>query len=405
VSAPAKGLGLTAKDLETSPWDWMTKFRKGKVYQPDADGDPAADPNGCIPKLALISGAGYDLRGRSLLSLGAASGLYELGLAEAAVRRGGQPAAVDLVDTDAEALETAAEKARGLGLTDFRTVRSAADEFRIERHYDVCFFLSLYHHYDRLGPTFRSRGMRVLEEIGRTCRTLFFETGQTDDTVPGSELWPRMLEMGSYPSPAHWLESRVPEITGYDGFVRLGTNPATNRHLYVFWKSHAVSVDARFDAAIEASAGADAPGVGLLALDRTAAGEIVALMEGGVRPLAEVAGTLAGGRWLLDCRFSHGAVDAAGERDSHFVGAVLSELPADSYVLLLRETGALAAIPQGVNAAFRIDAESEEDALLQLTTAAYSGFTLVAADRRWARGTLPDAARSLGVRTVFVTGG
>ena len=395
MSAPANGgLGLKAKDVDASLWDWMTRFRKGKVYQPDADGDPAADPNGCIPKLALITGAGYDLGGRSLLSLGAASGLYELGLAEAAVRRGTPPSTVHLVDTDADALATATARAESLGLTDFRAVRAAADEFAIERRYDVGFFLSLYHHYDRLGSAFRSRGMRVLGDMGRSCTTLFFETGQTDDTVPGSELWPRMLEMGSYASPAQWLESRVPEMTGYDSFLCLGTNPRTSRHLYVFWKARPVVLSAD---------GQDA-GFGELALERAPGGAIVASGPDGTRPLPEAAASLAGGTWLLDCRFARGVDEAERDRDFRYVAAVLGGLPRESFALLLNDTGALASVPAEVNAAFRIDAQSQDDAVLQLRTAVFSGFTLVAVPARLAKGALAEAARELGVRLAVTAG-
>jgi hypothetical protein len=370
-----------------SPWEWMARMRVGKVYQPAGPADAAADPNGCLPKLGLIENAGYDLGGRSLVSLGAASGLYELGLAEAAVRRGTRPSAVHLVDTDADALATAAARAAELGLADFRTVRAAADEFTFERRYDVCFFLSLYHHYDRLGSAFRSRGMRVLQEIGQRCATLFFETGQTDDTVPGSELWPRMLEMGSYPSPTHWLESRVPEMTGYDSFVRLGTNPATNRHLYVFWKARRVALDASRGTAF-----------GELALDRAPGGAITAAGPEGVRPLAEAAASLADGQWMLHCTFSHGTPEAARDRDFRYVQAVLDGVPREAYVLVLTETSALSSVPDGMNAAFRVSARSEEDAVLQLRTAAYSGFTMAAAPPEAAGAALADAARSLGVR-------
>ena len=114
-------------------------------------------------------------------------------------------------------------------------VLGAAERYSWNRRFDVCLFLSLYHHYDRLGPEARQVGDDILRMIGRQCQTLFFETGQTDDTVAGAAAWRDQLAMSSWPTPEAWLEAEVPRLTGYRHWRCLGTSAQTQRKLYVFW--------------------------------------------------------------------------------------------------------------------------------------------------------------------------
>ncbi|MDB4951938.1 MAG: hypothetical protein JWM27_4587 [Gemmatimonadetes bacterium] len=395
----------------------LARMRRGTRYQP-APGAPDAaadddDPNGCLPKLRLLLDTGFDLAGSSMLSLGASSALYELEMARAAAGRAcepGAPQAVHLVDLDADALKVAADGFAELHVPDFRAVRATADGFAFERAYDVCFFLSLYHHYDRLGGDYRTRGARVLREIGRHCQTLFFETGQTDDTVPGSERWPAMLEMAAHESPAAWLEARIPEMTGYDSFARLGTNPRTRRHLYAFWRARPVDAAPAFAAGVFPAArpAGTAGETAVVAVDREPGGGLAwsAPAGGSSAPLGEGVDAVKGRSAFIDCRFT--GADVPAEERSAGIGEVVAALAGvdpRSYVLLLGHTGALRDVPDGVNAAYRVRCGDEADVPGRLRTAAFSGFGMACVDERLRTPAVRELAAGLGLRLVFASDG
>ncbi|HET7463667.1 MAG TPA: hypothetical protein VFJ82_20600 [Longimicrobium sp.] len=400
-------------DVATELFAWLAARRKGTVYQPDPE-PGADDPNGCLPKLKLLLECGYDFSGRSLLSLGASSALYEAALAHQA-RRGAcgreRPgvSAAHLVDTDAGALEHARERFEGSGAADVRTIRALAHEFTPERRYDAGFFLSLFHHYDRLGPRLRALGFGVLEALGRHCRTLFFETGQTGDRVPGAEHWPALLEMASWPSPQAWIETRIPELTGHDAFRRLGTNPATGRHLYAFWRARrpaAGLAGVRFAPLREIDALDDGPpdadGIALR-VDPSSPALPVVLPGGGRVALDAVLARAAGRALWVDA-----APAAPGGWEPAALGrlaATLRAAPLRGAIVRVAGLDAVDALPRDAGVCWAAEGECEAGVRGVLATAALSGVPLVSLPPRWNTAAVHAAARGQGVALAFADGG
>ena len=222
---------LSAADRR-EPWAWFERGRGVTPYQPVDDDGATPDPNGCRAKLAMLRAAPLDLSGAAVVSFGAHSGYYEYHLARLArdVR------ALHLVDTSATALAAARARCAPLSIADCQTFECPAARFSFARNYDICLLLSVWHHYDRLGATLRARGIELLRAIGRHCRVLAFETGQSDDRQRGAEHWPLLLDMATAPTPADWIERQIPAWTGYDAWRCLGANPATGRLLYLFYR-------------------------------------------------------------------------------------------------------------------------------------------------------------------------
>lgn len=396
--APVEAAGTgTQTGAGNDVWAWLAARRRGTVYQPDPD-DGGDDPNGCIPKLHLLLECGYGFSGRSLLSIGASSALYEAALAHQA-RRGacGSPAApmsiAHLVDTDTAALEHARERFDGAGVDDLRLIRALAHEFAPERRYDAGFFLSLYHHYDRLGGHMRALGFQVLETIAGHCRTLFFETGQTGDRVPGAREWPALLEMAKWPSPEAWIETRVPELTGYDAFRRLGTNPATGRHLYAFWRARkmgpALSPGGAFGDGGETSPR-------LIPVEIDPSGQ-TSSVDGERRRSIDEVFAQDDAPLILDVHVDNAAPSSA-------LAALAEQVrPArpSGCVLQLRRLDEIDAVPAGVDVCWAADAACEAEAREALTTAALSGVPLVSLPARWNTASILGAARAEGVRLAF----
>jgi len=363
------------------PWSLLARLRKGRPpYQPEPE-SAAGDPNGCIPKLDLLLATRFDFAGKSMVSLGASGALYESRLA----RRSPGVRAAHMIDTDPASLKQAEERFAPAAVAELRLIQCRAHDFAFRRDYDVCFFLSLFHHYDRLGGAHREQGFAVLRDIGRHCATLFFETGQSDDTVPGSEEWPRFLEMAGGVSPVEWLESRIPEVTGYDAFRRLGTNPRTRRHMYVFWRRRPAVLDAAL-----------LDGAARLRVDLAEGGEPVV---GG----APLAAALPAGPVVLDLAFT----GAETPDEIRFPGAArvaeaVRELAPERVAVGVRDTALARAVPAECELCL-VAAADEEGALAAVETAAYSGVGLVALAPGALSAAVRAAALDFGVRAV-VTG-
>ncbi len=228
-------------------WAWFGARRRGTRYQPTLGANPGEDLNGCVPKLAHLRAAAYELAGAHVVGVGCSSGYYESQLAQDARERLGHGAAhATLIDTDAVALAEAVAALPVSRAADVRHFLGAAENIAWTQTYDLCVFLSLYHHYDRLGAAARRTGDDVLQAIGAHCQTMVFETGQTNDTVAGSGVWRHRLAMDDWSSPTAWLEAEVPRLTGFSRWHVLGTNPVTQRHLYIFWHRTAVTPPAHF---------------------------------------------------------------------------------------------------------------------------------------------------------------
>lgn len=394
---------------------WLAARRTGTVYQPDPQ-PGADDPNGCLPKLELLLECGYDFSGRSLLSLGASSALYEAALAHRARRgacgreRPGMSAA-HLVDTDEGALEQARARFDGSGTGDVRTIRALAHEFAPDRRYDACFFLSLFHHYDRLGPRLRDLGFGILRTIANHCRTLFFETGQTGDRVPGAADWPALLEMASWPSPQAWLETRIPEITGYDRFRRLETNPATGRHLYAYWRARPPSaglggvlfVPLKIDRTDDGRPDGSNEAAGIALRVDPSAPDLPVVFPGGERVALDAGIARAAGRALwID-------VDPARAKDPDpaalaRIADLLRAAPHPS-IVRVPDLDWMDALPADVTPCWAAEGECEAEVRGVLATAALSGVPLVSLPARWNTAAVHAAARGQGVALAFAEGG
>ncbi|MEO8561604.1 MAG: hypothetical protein ABI601_05990 [bacterium] len=244
MSAIGRALRTEAEPAPDAIWQWFGRLRGGLHYQPGAgSGDVEAgdaDPNGCAAKLEMLRSSRYRFSDARMLSLGCNAGYYERHLiAEVdGVRQtgGSRRATAHLVDTDVAALTQAREAVLAAGAARVRVFAGPGERCRLAPSYDVALFLSLYHHYDRLGGRTRAIGRRLLARVGRRAQTMFFETGQNDDTVRGADRWRDTLEMGRSSRATDWLETAVPDIAGYDAWRRLGTNPQTGRALYVYWR-------------------------------------------------------------------------------------------------------------------------------------------------------------------------
>ena len=402
---------VSSASLPLDPWAWLARLRRGKpAYQPATTLADADDPNGCIPKLELLLGCHYDVAGKRVISLGASGGLYEYHLARRAIEvRGRGISAAHLVDSDEASLHDADRRFAGLAVDDFQLFRCLAHEFRFEGTYDICLFLSLFHHYDRLGPTIREQGFELLRDIGRRCTTLFFETGQSDDTVPGADLWPTFLEMARYPSPSAWLESRVPELTGYDAFRRLGINPRTRRQLYVYWRARPLNLAPAFGRCpfVPADIGSprgDAEAV-VLRVDVTPSGVVGCAApddRAELVPLETALDRVERRDVLVDCVFT-----GAGTADIEWAPALarvveaLRAVPNRHAVLGLRNTAAMRAVPSTTNVCLVV-AGGGDPALRCMHTAAYSGVPVVCLEEGADTGAARVAAEEFGIRLIRV---
>jgi hypothetical protein len=353
----------------------------------------------------------FPFAGASLLSLGSSSALYEYVIACAAVDSGRHLSAVHLVDTDTACLHAAAGRFRDTGVGDLRLFCRPADEFVFEREYDIALFLSLYHHYDRLGPRFRARAVALLGEVGRHCRALFFETGQSDDTAVGSERWPLLLDMATAKSPAAWIESRVPEYTGYDAFRTLGRNPCTNRHLYVFWRRRPLKLEPPLRALVEAGEASsplpecavtrltvelDAGGVPVWSAAPARHGQ-----SGSYRPPLPLTmlRTLDAPSVVVDCRFTLPDMSQSKRGDALArVAAALMEWPLGRALLCVHDPAGLESVPAALPVSVDLRVNTETARLERLAAAAYAGIRLGLTDARGRTARVRRLADELGLQ-------
>jgi hypothetical protein len=224
--------------IRTGVWQWLHRRRLANSYQPDAT-TTAADRNGCAAKLSAITSSGIDASDKALVSLGASRGYYETGIAKSLTSPGRPLRRAHLVDVDAEALQDGASALSAANVARVRVDARAAEAVRWEARYDIALFLSLFHHYDRLGGSFRETGLSLLSQLAARSQMLLFETGQSDDGQANAEEWRASLLMRGR-EPLDWLQTDVRSITGYTGFRHLGTNPVTNRHLCLYWHAAAL---------------------------------------------------------------------------------------------------------------------------------------------------------------------
>jgi hypothetical protein len=341
-----------APDAHDSVWAWFAARRRGTRYQPPASdpeappeaGAPPDDPNGCVPKLAALRASAYPFVGARLLSLGCNAGYYE-----AELLRGGADARhgrVHLVDNDPEALADAERVVRARGVRRVRAWCGPAERAPLDDAYDAALFLSLYHHYDRLGGAARETGRRLLAAVGRRAQTLLFETGQSDDRVHGAERWTGRLEMSGASTPERWLTEVVPELAGYDAWRPLGRNPRTNRLLYAYWRERR-PVPAAFAE----------PGAAYRVGVRVRDGAVVARAPGASGWAPADAALGPGGRRpvLLDC-----AAAPATALDLRRVVRWAAGLPRDRFALVVADARALRHVPHDVAAAVRPPTAAEE---------------------------------------------
>ncbi len=381
-------------------WQWFGRMRQGTRYQPLPDADvlapdiPApdeasADPNGCVPKLALLRTSGYRFAGARILSLGCNAAYYERHLiadgmtSNAAVR--GRRTSVHLVDTDAATLAEALEAVKQAGAARVRTFAGPAERCRLSVAYDVTLFLSLYHHYDRLGGKAREAGRRLLARAGQRSQTMFFETGQSDDTVNGAGPWRDSLEMGATGT-VQWLESAVPAIAGYDAWRRLGVNPRTQRALYIYWRNRC------------------APAAPLLnGAGRDDGPLVVRLDEGGAPLAAAVAAALAGRERrpvLWDCAFTREPVsDAARTAGLAALLEATASLSAHEHAVVVHDPHALRWLPLHVPVMVDIGAGDIAERFGSLATACCAGARVIRVGTDDGDA-LTSAASAFGARVV-----
>ncbi|GJG89795.1 hypothetical protein tb265_49760 [Gemmatimonadetes bacterium T265] len=384
-------------DALDAVWRLLGRQRRGTRYQPALAA--ASDPNGCVPKLALLRASGYRFAGVRVLSVGCSTGYYERHLVADGLRDddAGSPGAtsVDLIDTDAVALDEAARAVRAAGAARVRARCAPAERCPLDARYDVALFLSLYHHYDRLGGHGRAAGRRLLGRVGRASRTLFFETGQSDDRVRGADMWKDRLEMARHASPTAWLETEVPAVTGFDAFHRLGVNPRTNRALYVYWRERARP------AGVFATGAAD-EATGVLRVHvRVEDGRAVAAPAGGAPGALGAALAMAASRPVLwDCAFTRpdvpGRVRAHAMRE--LLGAVAGR-PPRSNVFLVHDPRTLGIVPGAFPAAVRIDGPDDATRARALAAARFAGVRTVHVAAAHTP-TLARAAAALGAEVV-----
>lgn len=395
-------------DLVALVQRFAARRRAGLRYQPDERID-SDDPNGCIPKRDLLLASGCRLHGARVLSLGCNAGYYERALAEAAyddsgpvaagssrarpVLGNGSLAAIDLVDTDPTALDTAARALTGRSVCQPRTFASAAEKFEFSSSYDICLFLSLYHHYDRLGAVGRATATQLLRDVGAHCQTMFFETGQSDDTVHGAAVWRCMVEMALAPSPESWLESAVPEYTGYDGWHRLGRNPRTNRLLYAYWHERAALGAPLLSAVSEGTARE-------FSVRANAAGSRITFARRGAAPqFSDIALMSAptGQPLVFDCVFTRpGTSVARCALGAAKLAASLAALPAGSYAVVVHSPEALRYFPRTIPVVVDVDASTEDGVIQAASSSRYAGARAVRVAARHRTERVTSAIASLG---------
>jgi hypothetical protein len=141
---------------------------------------------------------------------------------------------IHLVDLDQAALTRGAGALRDAAVQAVTVACVPAEQATLAPSYDVALFLSLFHHYDRLGGAFRTAGLRLLSAVMQRTQLLLFETGQNDDTQANAEEWRGSLMMAECDA-LTWLTETLPGMLGVAGVRHLGTNPMTGRHLMAYW--------------------------------------------------------------------------------------------------------------------------------------------------------------------------
>jgi len=183
-----------------------------------------------------------------------------------------------------------------------------------------------------------------------------------------------------------WLETIVPDVAGYDAWLKLGVNPRTGRALYAYWRRR-VAPDALFGRTRLADD--EAPLVVRLdhAYDRLSEQVRCALAERGRRPV------------LWDCRFtaeSNG--DASRKVGLAALVRTTTMLRANEHAMLVHDPMAPRWVPASVPVIVCVDAPSERARFGMLATACYNGVSMFGVTQR--DSALEHAASAFGATLV-----